>query len=165
MAGSRVYCVRADNVTVATGAPLTLAFINPSSTIGIEILRCTVSQRANTTSAQQGIQLHTQVTAFPTLTTNTPAKMNLSDPASGIVGGTAGAAGTAGTNASAEGAGTKTVLFNDNFNVLNGWLWIPTPAETITLNAGAAAGFGMAFSVQPSTLTGWSWSVVYRELG
>jgi hypothetical protein len=104
------------------------------------------------------------VTAFPTLVSTTPAKTSIIDPVSVIVGGTAGAAGTAGTNASAEGAGAKTVLVNDAFNVLNGWLWVPTPGETIVMNASAAAGFGLYFPVAALTLTNWSCGVTYREL-
>jgi hypothetical protein len=159
----REYVVSGANITVVN-AVVTLAFINPSSTVGIEILRCWVSQSANATSVQQRVQLNTQVTAFPTLTSATPAKLKLSDPASGIVGGTAGAAGTAGINASAEGAGAKTVIWSDAFNVLNGWLWLPTPAETIILGAGAASGFGLHLPAAPATLTGWSFGVVYREI-
>jgi hypothetical protein len=89
------------------------------------------SQQGSATSAQQRIQVETQVTAFPTLVSATPRSLKHGDAtASIIVGGTAGAAGTCGINASAEGAGTKTVKFGDNFNVLNGFLWVATPRET-----------------------------------
>ncbi len=159
----REYSVSVGGITLVN-AVVTLAFINPSATIGVEILRCWVSQSANATSAQQRVQLVTQVTAFPTLTSTTPAKLKLSDPASGITGGTAGAAGTAGTNASAEGAGAKIVLLNDAFNVLNGWLWLPTPSETIILGAGAASGFGLYFPVAALTLTNWTCGIIYREI-
>lgn len=107
----------------------------------------------------------TQVTAFPTLTTKTPAKLKLGDPASGIVGGTAGAAGTAGINASAEGAGAKTVIWEDVFNQLSGWLWIPTPEERIALGAGSASGFGLHLPVAAVPLTNWAFGVLYREIG
>lgn len=157
------YVVSAGGITVVN-AVVTLVFINPSSTVGIEILRCWVGQSANNTSAQQRVQLVTQVTAFPTLTSTTPAKLVLSDGASAITGNTTGAAGTCGTNASAEGAGAKTVILNDAFNVLNGWLWLPTPDERIVLNAGAASGFGLYFPVAALTLTNWSFGVVFREL-
>lgn len=160
---SREYVVSVGGITVANQA-VTLVFINPGTGQSIEILRCWVSQSANATSAQQRVQLVTQVTAFPTLTSTTPGRLKLSDPVSVIAGGTAGAAGTSGTNASAEGAGTKTVLINDAFNVLNGWLWVPTPPETIVMNAGASSGFGLHLPVAPATLTNWSFGVVYREL-
>jgi len=156
---------------ILSGAALTLAnqavtgaFLNPGTTQSIQILRCWCSQAANATSAQQRVQLNTQVTAFPTLTSATPAKTSIIDPVSVIIGGTAGAAGTAGVNASAEGAGTKTVLLPDAFNVLNGWLWVPTPAETITMAASAAAGFGLHFPAAPSTLTSWNFGISYCEL-
>lgn len=161
---AREYSVTGANQTVLN-ALVTLVFINPSATVGIEILRCWVSQSANATSAQQRIQLSTQVTAFPTLVSATPAKLKLGDPSSGIIGGVAGAAGTAGINASAEGAGAKTILISDSFNVLNGWLWVPTARETIVLGAGAASGFGLVFPVAPATLTTWQFGVVYAEQG
>ena len=165
---AREFVISPSNVTVANAA-VTLVFINPAAApnFNIEILRCWVSQSANATSAQQRVQLTTQVTAFPTLTTFTPAKLNKADPnVSIIVGGTAGAAGTCGVNASAEGAGGKTVILEDAFNVLNGWLWVPTPAETIIETAQATAhGFGLVFPAAPTSLTNWNAGMVVRELG
>jgi len=161
---SREYIVGGGGLTLANQA-VTLVFINPSSTIGIEILRCCAGQTGTTTSAQQRVQQNTQVTAFPTLTSATPAKTRLSDPTSGITGGTAGAAGTAGINASAEGAGSKTVIDNDTFNNLNGYLWVPTPRETRIIGAGASSGFGFHLPVAPGTLTNWQCSVTFGEVG
>ena len=162
---AREYTITAGGLTVANQA-VTLVFLNPASPgASIEILRCWVSQSANATSAQQRVQLVTQVTAFPTLVTFTPKKTKITDPVSGIVGGTAGAAGTCGYNASAEGAGTKTILVDDAFNVVTGWLWVPQPREGIVLNALVAAGFGLHLPVAPATLTGWSCGVTYAELG
>ena len=160
---AREYNITDGGITIAGAS--TLVFINPGTTQSIEILRCWVGQSANATSAQQRVQLVTQVTAFPTLTSTTPAKLKLIDPVSVIVGGTAGAAGTSGTDASAEGAGAKTVLLEDAFNVLNGWLWVPTPNETIIVNASAASGFGLFLPVAPSTLTDWAFGVTFKELG
>lgn len=158
------FTVTGEGVTVA-GAT-TLVFINPAAApnVNLEIMRCWVGQSANATSAQQRIQLETQVTAFPTLTSATPAKLKRASAVSVITGGTAGAAGTAGINASAEGAGGKTSIFGDAFNVLNGWLWVPTPRETIVMPAGSASGFGLFFPVAPATLTGWTFGVNYAEV-
>jgi hypothetical protein len=86
------------------------------------------------------------------------------DPASKLVGGTTGAAGTAGINASAEGAGAKSILHEDAFNVLNGWLWVPTPAETIIVPPGAE-GFGLHLPVTVVSTANWAFGVVYREIG
>lgn len=157
------YVVSDAGVTIA-GAT-TLVFINPAAApnINLEFLRAWVGQSANATSAQQRVELETQVTAFPTLTSATPAKLKRASAVSVIVGGTAGAAGTAGTNASAEGAGSKTSIWEDAFNVLNGWLWVPTPSETIVMPAGSTSGIGLFLPVAPATLTNWAFGMVYGE--
>jgi len=156
-----VYTVTMSNATI-TGAS-TLAFINPGTTCSIRILRVDVAQSSSTTSAQQRIQLVTQVTAFPTLTSTTPVQTSTRDQASAITGGTAGAAGTSGTNASAEGAGAKTILHASVFNILTGWLWVPTPAEVIVMSAGASSGFGVFLPAAPSSTSGWNCVVEFEE--
>lgn len=162
---AREYSVGMLNVTVTGAVDLAQVFINPGTTASLEFLRAWASQAANATSAQQSVALRTQVTAFPTLTGATPRKLKLLDPISAIVSGTAGAAGTSGVNASVAGAGAKSEVYDDNFNVLNGWLWVPTPRDTIIMNASAASGFGLYFPVQPGTLTSWSAGLSYAELG
>lgn len=157
------YTVPATNITLANQA-VTLVFVNVGTTFSLEFLRAWASYAANATSNQQRVQLNTQVTAFPTLTSQAPVKTEVGDQASAITGGTAGAAGTSGINASAEGAGTKTVVYPDAFNVLNGWLWVPTPRETIKLNASGASGFGLHFPAAPVTLSNWNAGVLFGEL-
>jgi len=164
---ARTYTVSCSGVTVANQA-VTLVFINPATGCGFEVLRVLVSQRTTVVppaSTMTPIQLNSQVTAFPTLTSATPAPHAIGAPVSQIVGGTSGAAGTCGVNASAEGAGAKTVILADTFNVLNGFLWVPTPDERIVCEAGAAAGFGVHLPVAPILLTGWTCSVTYVEAG
>ena len=162
---AREFAISAGGITLANQA-VTLVFINPPAApnFNIELLRCWIGQSANATSAQQRVQLVTQVTAYPTLTSATPAKLKRGDPnVSIIAGGTAGAAGTAGINASAEGAGAKTVIQEDAFNVVNGWVWVPTPDERIVIPAGSASGFGLFLPVAAATLTNWAFGVTYRE--
>jgi len=165
----REYIISAGGITLANQA-VTLVFVNPAAgpSSTLEFYEAWASQSANATSAQQRVQLVTQVTAFPTLTSATPAKLNLGDPSSVITGGTAGAAGTSGINASAEGAGTKTVRWEDAFNVLNGWHWGPFPvgaSPCIRLRAGEASGFGLHFPVAAATLTNWAFGLCFREIG
>lgn len=162
---AREFSISAGALTVLAAS--TALFINPAAApnFNIEVLRMWLSQSANATSAQQRIQVETQVTAFPTLVSATPAKLKRADPSVSIIaGGTAGAAGTSGINASAEGAGAKTVVFEDNFNVLNGWLWVPTPPETLVMPAGSASGLGMFWAAGPVTLTGWAVGLNFREV-
>jgi hypothetical protein len=152
---------------VVAGAS-TLIFVNPAPAPNpnLEFLRFWVGQSANATSAQQRIQIETQASAFPgPFTASTPVKLKPADPnASVITGGTAGAAGTSGINAAAEGAGTKTPVWDDAFNVLNGWLHVPTPAETRVMPAGFTQGLGLFFPVAPATLTNWAFGLVFREI-
>lgn len=161
---SRTFTISDGGVTIA-GAT-TLAFVNPlaAPNVNLAIMRAWIAQSANATSAQQRVQLETQVTAFPTLTSATPSKNNKAEAASLIAGGTAGAAGTAGTNASAEGAGAKTVHQQDAFNVLNGFLYVPTPNEVIVMPAGFASGIGLFLPVAPTTLTNWAFGLVFQEV-
>lgn len=160
---AREYTISSGGVTIL-GAN-TLIFLHNGTTCTLEVLRMWCGVVGPTTSAMQRIQIETQVTAFPTLTGATPQRLKEGDPISQIVSGTAGAAGTAGINASAEGAGAKTVKFEDTFNLLNGWLWVPTPKETIYLSPGSASGLGMFFPVAPGTLTNWSFGMNFCELG
>jgi hypothetical protein len=161
---AREYVVGGGGFTLANQA-VTLAFINPAATVGFEVLRCAAGQTGTATSAQQRVQKNTQVTAFPTLVTATPSKTKFGDPASGITGNTTGAAGTAGINASAEGAGAKTIIDHDTFNNLNGYLWVPTPREIVVMGAGIASGFGLHLPVAPGSLTNWQVAVTFGELG
>lgn len=164
---SRQFTISKGAMTVANAA-VTLLFINPSATVGFRVLRAWVSQSGTPAANQQPVQLVTQVTSFPTLTSVTPSRGRMDEgaaSASGIVGGTAGAAGTCGVNASAEGAGAKTEKINDSFHISNGWLWLPTDKEQIALPAAAAFGLGIFLPVAPTTLTGWVVGLTYEELG
>jgi hypothetical protein len=162
---AREFGISIGNVTVA-GAT-TLVFVNPPAApnFNIEFLRYWVGQSANATSAQQRVQLINKASVFPTLTSATPTKLKPADPnASVITGATSGAIATAGINASVEGAGTATVKWEDAFNVLNGWLHVPTPAETIIYPAGLGNGLGLYFPAAPATLTQWAFGLNYREV-
>lgn len=163
---AREYTVSADAQTVVAAPQLT--FLNPMAAgaagVGFEVIRAWVSQRANATSAQQGVRLGSKASVFPTMVGATPAKTKIGDPVSGLVAGT-GAAGTAGVNSSANGAGTEIGIVPDNFNVLNGWTWVATPSETMQFMPGGLQGHFMQFTNTPATLTGWSFGVCFREIG
>ena len=162
---ARQFALSASGVTVES-ADLTAVFVNndaaPAQTL--EFLRAWIGQTANATSAQQRVELATQVSTFPTLTSTTPQALNFGEAISNIVGGTAGAAGTCGTDATVEGGGAVVSMWEDAFNVLNGWLWVPTPNEVIRLRAGESSGFGLRMPVAPTTLTDWAFGLVFGEV-
>lgn len=161
----REYSVGGDGLTLAN-AVVTLVNINPAAapSVNLEVMRMWASQQGSATSAQQRVQVVTQVTAFPTLVSATPRALKFVDSVSVITGGTAGAAGTAGINASAEGAGSKTVRFGDNFNVLNGYLWVGTPPELITMPAGSASSLSLYLPAAAASLSNWGAGMNYREV-
>lgn len=162
---AREFIVSLGSSTVTSGST-TLVFLNPPAApnFNIAILRMWIGQAANATSAQQRVQLNSQITQFPTLVAATPAKVKRADPnVSVLVGSTTGAAATAGVGATSEGTGTKTQIADDTFNVLNGWLSVPTPDEIIVMPAGSTSGFGMSFPALGGSTTGWSYGVTFAE--
>jgi len=166
MAG--VYSLTSAGITIVN-AVVTLTFVNPiaAPNLDLSFRRFWISQSSTApVSFNQRVQLNTQVTAFPTLVSAAPTKLNIADAASLITGNTTGAAGTSGINASAEGAGAKTVIWADAFNVVNGWLLVLTPDEQITMTAGSASGLGMhlpvAVGASPNTLN-WAFGCIWSE--
>ena len=158
----RAYSLVMSNATVSAGK--TLLWANPpaSGLKEIAIARVEVGFSGDNTSRQHRLQLVTQVTAFPSVGSVTPVALDLATPASAIVGGTGGA-GTCGTNASAEGAGAKTILLATAFNSLTGFLWVPGPDDRIVLPKGSASGFGVFLPDTPATTTGWHASLTWLE--
>ena len=162
----REFTVGGDGLTLANQA-VTLVNVNPAAAPNpnLEFLRMWASQQGSATSAQQRIEVETQASVFPTLVSATPKKLKPSDPnASVITGGTAGAAGTSGINASAEGAGTKSVIWGDNFNVLNGYLWVATPRETVVMPAGYTQSLGLFLPAAAASLTNWAAGMNFAEI-
>jgi len=160
-----VYTVAMNNQTIVADA--TLVIIHTESTASargsiIEIERCWVNQIGTETSDQLGVIVGTKASAFGTYTSTTPAPAYIGSTAGGITGGTAGAESTAGTDASAEGAGTVTSIWQEGFNNVVGFLWVPTPEERIIVPADTA--FILKLVGTPATLTGWCAGVCYREL-
>jgi len=146
---------------------LTAIWVNPAAAVNpnLEFMRFWIGQAANATSAQQRVQLKTQSSSFPTVVSATPAKLKPADPnASVITGNTSGLAGMCGVTATLDPTGTNTVYWEDAFNVLNGWLHVPTPAETKVMPASSTSGLGLVMNPIPATTTSWSYGLVYREV-
>jgi hypothetical protein len=163
MAG--VYTVSFENTTIVADA--TLVIIRAAAAIGtraslLEVLRAWCSQRGTDTSDQLGIILGQKASAFGTYTSATPNPHVIGGAASGIAGGTAGAAATAGVDASAEGAGAVTSTITDDFNNLNGYLYVPTPEERLLVTPDTAVILKLVGT--PGTLTGWSAGITFREV-
>jgi hypothetical protein len=110
-------------------------------------------ETAATVTASATIQILRQTTAG-TMTTLSPGPLPLR-PNIGTAGFTAGQTATVEPTAS-------DVLVHESFNVVNGYLWLPTPDEQIVI---PAAGFlGLKFSVAPATQT-WVYGMNLVEIG
>lgn len=163
----REFSVGGDGLTLANAVVTTVGFLPPAApTSNFEILRAWLSQQGSATSAQQRVQQVSQVTAYPTVVTATPRALKTQDATISLLAGVAGAltAGKCGINASAEGAGTKTVLFGDNFNVLNGYLWVPTPRESVVFPAGGASSYGLYLPAAAASLSNWAAGINFAEI-
>jgi hypothetical protein len=168
---SREYTAYMNNVTVTSTNTL-VALAPGTNSPAYEILRGWVSQRYGATSGQQGVNLVTQfngAAANQVVGTGvTPAKTKgTNDPLSILISSTvAGPGGVATVNCTSDGNGAKTTIYPDNFNVLNGWLWVPTPTETHMISGySSTQSYGLYFPVTPVTLTNWTAGLSYRELG
>jgi hypothetical protein len=167
---SREYSAVMNNVTVTSTN--TLVALAPATSQPVyEVLRSWVSQRYGATSGQQGVQLVEQWNAAAANqvvgTGVTPQAYSTFDPVSKLISSTvAGPGGVATVNCSSDGNGAKIILYPDNFNVLNGWLWVPTPSETHKVGIGSSSqSYGVYFPVTPVTLTNWTAGISYREVG
>ncbi len=110
-------------------------------------------EAATTTAATATIQILRQTTAG-TMTTLSPGPLPMRPnvPTAGM---------TAGHTATVEPTAGD-VLVHESFNVVNGYLWLPTPDEQIVI---PAAGFlGLKFSVAPTSQT-WAYGMTLTEIG
>jgi len=128
----------------------------------LSIYRMTCSQSGTSTSQQLAVRWGLKASAFGTFTSTTPSPVVLNGVASAITGSTSNAASSCGTDASANGAGTLTVMGQEGFNNLNGWLWVPTPDEQILV--GPDLTFVLQLQGTPTTLTGWNATLFFEEI-
>lgn len=128
----------------------------------LRIYRLSCSQTSSTVSAQLAVRWGLKASAFGTYTSTTPAPLEIGAVASAITGSTSNAASSAGTDASANGAGTLTVLDQQAFNNLNGFLYVPVPEERPLV--GPDLTFCFQLQGTPSALTGWSATLTYEEV-
>lgn len=157
----REYVISTGGATVSGTTTLIFVRAPASPACNIEFLRHWVGQSANATSAQQRVQLALN-SGTVTGTAITPVKKKEVDAVSAITGSTSPLAGQTTINVTTET--TRTVQYEDAFNVLNGFLLIHTPAETVIQPAGATSGHTLYLPVAPSTLTNWTWGEIYREV-
>lgn len=168
----RIYTIVGENLSLGTGS--VLATINPVAITTvpaagslIAIRRVEVSQSGSTTSAISRLALSSRDSAGTlTVTSVTPTSTIPGSAASAIAGATnALTAGKCGINSSADSGGTYTNLWVTAPNVLNGWLWVPTPQEIMYFVGGSTITvFCVRFVAAPTSTTGYDVSVMFEEI-
>ncbi len=163
MAG--LYTVSMANQTVIADSEMVIiraatSYSSRASVLRIHRLSC--SQAGTATSQQLAVRWGLKASAFGTYTSTTPAPMEIGSVASAIAGSTSNAASSSGTDSSANGGGTLTVLDQQGFNNLNGFLWIFVPEERPLV--GPDLSFCLQLQGTPTTLTNWSASIVFEEV-
>jgi hypothetical protein len=160
------YSVVMANQTIAAAS--TLVYIRAAAAVGTRaskllVIRAWCSQETNETSEMLGVAIGQKVVgATQTYTSTTPAPHEIGGAVSGIAGGTTGAAATAGTDATSEGAGAFNVIVQEGFNNQNGWLWVPTLEERITVNPDLAVAVKLITA--PTSLLNWTAGITFLEL-
>ena len=168
----RRYNITATDITLVTAVNV-LAAIYPVATPPaagsvIAIKRVEVTQAENATSAAARVLLSARTGGNLTVATVTPSPTMYGGAASAIAG-VAGtlAAGKCGITGSADATPTYVDLITVGYNVLNGWLWIPTPEEVLYFTGAVAFVVrvgGPAGAADPGNLNGWNVSINFEEI-
>lgn len=124
---------------------------------GIELIGLRIGQETSETSQQEILTMMRRSTASTLPTSTTPVALNQNDPASLLTGSTTtNATGIATVNGTAGN-----VLERWCFNVLNGLLWLPPDALSITVKP--SSFLTLQFLTAPAANT-WSGDWFFREL-
>ena len=144
------YDVHGDAETVATA--ITILEVTAPSTAVIKVYRAWVEQSSVTTSTTTRIRiLRKTATITGTASPPTPAPVDASAASGATVKWIATAEGTDGT-----------VIHEEAFNYLNGWVWLPVPEERIIVPPSGI--IALKFPAAPTSAS-WTFGMSYEEIG
>src|SRR5258708_28671123 len=146
----REYVITTGGASISGTTTLTFIRTGAAPTTNNEFLRHWINQSQTAASWQTRVQLAVNAGTV-TATSLTQVRQKEADVVSNITGTTTPAAGNCAINATVET--TRTVVWEDAFNVLNGWLHIPTPPETRIQPAGAVSGLPLYLPLSPTART------------
>ncbi len=148
-----VYSIKFSGVITAAK---TLLQVKAGATSALEILRMSIT---NTTvdASDSGSAEILRKSVAATVTSQTPLLWDPSDQPAKAVGGVA----ATGDTATVEGTDGD-ILVDEGFNVLNGWLWLPTPFEWITVPQAGIIALKSGTAITSATLKA---LIVFREIG
>jgi hypothetical protein len=146
-----------NSATVSTA--ITVLQLKAGANNGFEIVRAQAGQRGSTTSVQEAIALVRKSAAATVTAAAAGTNLFFRDPNQAAASLTLSTSGT-GFTATAEGTDTDQV-WEEGFNVLNGWLYLPVPEERIYVPPGGI--IGLKFLTAPASQT-WKFLMAIREL-
>lgn len=157
MNGYPTYTLKNNGVSISTA--ITVLQWKAGTNGPIEVLRASLTQGTTTTSSQVAakvVKKSAAATVTAAVAGTTLFKNNGLFPTSDA------SLGTAATGITASAEGTDTDTFGElGFNVLNGYVWLPTPDEQINSPQGGI--IGLKFSAAPPSAT-WYGELVVREI-
>jgi len=137
-----------------TAAKTLIEIASPADSVTL-VERLWIKQTSFDTSENLGTTTQ-RITTTGTGTAATPVPLQLGDAAFG---------GTVKTNLTIEPTYTaSTVILDDGFNVLSGYLWTPANDDEIIVISPSAL-LGMNLDVAPSASMNFSYGVTLREIG
>lgn len=145
-----VYETHGDAQTVATA--ITILEIAAPATAIEKLLRAYVDQSSVTTSTTTRIRLlRKSATITGTASPPTPAPLDASAASGATVKWIATVEGTDGT-----------VIKEDGFNYLNGWLWVPGDREAVIVPPSGL--IALKFPAAPTSAS-WTFGIIHDEIG
>jgi len=138
-----VFVVRQRITTVA--AAQTLIQIAAGATTPLELLRATFTME--TTVSDDAVAQILRKTAAATVTSFTPLKYNEDSPLADAIGGAA----LTGVDATVEGTDGD-ILWEEGFNSLNGFVWVPTLEERMRVQAAGFIALKSALAITSVTV-------------
>jgi hypothetical protein len=149
MAASGTYTVHADAQTISTA--ITILELTAPATGMLEIVRAWCQQSSTTTSNQVRIQLLRKsgtITGTATPPSAVPHQV-----------GQQAWDGTVKWKATAEGT-DGVIPLEENFNILNGWLYLPVPDERVWVPPSGI--IALKFPAAPPSAS-WSYGITFRH--
>jgi len=148
-----VYIVKFSG-TVTTAK--TLLQVKVGAAISMELLYASITNKSNDASDSSSVEI-LRKTVAATVTSQTPLLTTVGDQAAKSVGGTA----ATGDTATAEGTNGD-ILVDEGFNVLNGWVWMPTPETLIEVPAAGLLALKIGTDIASATIKG---MMIFKEIG
>jgi|SRR5581483_3961603 len=155
MPAGDIYTLR-NHATVSTAISVLQAKAGANN--GFEIVRASVTQYGSTTSAQEEIEIVRKSGAATVTAAVAGTSLMSRDPNQATASLSLGTSAT-GVTATAEGTDSD-VIIREGFNVLNGWLYLPTPEERPYVPP--AGIIALKFPTAPASQT-WNFELVLME--